>query len=136
MPTALVSKSSKGIVVARSCDGCAAACTIAEGLTNPEEPHAPIAIANVQLVMPKTGQRLFQPPLVPPRVALRAKEDRPLIVVDSMDFESEVVQVTADFRTDQTGRARDEHCFWHELLFLMEARRYLSRPVFYIEGCV
>ncbi len=72
VPTALVSKSSNGIAAARSCDGCAAVCTMSVG-ADVRDQIAVIAgaIADVDSMMVEVLQRPLEPLLIPARVARR-----------------------------------------------------------------
>ena len=74
VPTAFTSKSSKGMLAARSCEGWAAVWMMTAGLSVSTSFSTAGAVANVQLVVREAGQRLPQPLLVPAGVALRAEE--------------------------------------------------------------
>jgi len=75
------------------------------------------AVAHVQLVVREAGQRRLEAALVPPRVAGRAKKNRPLVVVDAVNGVSVRREICADFRADQAGRAGDEEVArrWHRV---------------------
>ena len=113
MPTALVSKSSNGMAAARSWLGWAAVWTIASGLQRlASSASTPGAVADVELVMDEAWELCCQALLVPARVALRAEEDRALVVVDAVNDVTQLAcEITADFRADQAGRAGDEKTF-------------------------
>ena len=74
--------------------------------------HA-IAIADVEFVVDKVGQRLNQTLLVPPRVTGGAKEDRPLVVVDSMDLPSQGVEMRDNLAADEPRGASDKQFAVH-----------------------
>jgi hypothetical protein len=59
------------------------------------------AIPDVEFVMPETFDDLGQANLVPPRAASLAKKDFALIVVESVDAESEAAKTCAHFGSDQ-----------------------------------
>jgi hypothetical protein len=46
--------------------------------------------------------------LIPTSVALRAKKDRPLVVINTMDLPAKGGEMDADFRANQAGGAGDE----------------------------
>ena len=101
MPTAFVSKSSKGREAARSWLGCAAAWTMASGRSSSINRSTPGAVANVQFVVREPLAGAFQPLLVPARVALRAEEIGPHVVVHAMHVPAQSVEMLGHFRADQ-----------------------------------
>ena len=74
VPTAFVSKSSKGIAAARSCDGWAAVCTMAVGRSVAHEPEDAGAIPDVELVVLKALAARCEPLLIPAGIALRSEK--------------------------------------------------------------
>jgi hypothetical protein len=94
VPPAFVSKSSKGIAAARSCDGCAAAWTMAVG-------------------------RTLEAPLIPSRVAGRAEKRCALIVVEAVHVVALPGEVRAHLAADQARRSGDEKhpAYSHEPIF-------------------
>ena len=73
----------------------------------------PGPVAHVHLVMVKARKAVLQPPLVPARVALGAEEDRPLVVVDAMDFEPALAEIQAHLGSDQPVGTGDEDSLGH-----------------------
>ena len=65
------------------------------------------AIANVNFVMSIALNQAFQSLLIPTRVTLRAEKDGSLVIVQSMDFPTELEEVQTDFGSDEAGRAGD-----------------------------
>ena len=60
-------------------------------------------ITDVQFVVGEAGERLLKPPLVPAGVALRAEEDFALVVVHAMHNEIALMEISADFRANESG---------------------------------
>ena len=70
------------------------------------------AVTDVEFVMDESLEGFLQPALIPARVARRAEEDGPLVVVDAVDLIAELLrEMGADLRTDEPGRAGDEDGF-------------------------
>jgi hypothetical protein len=65
-------------------------------------------IADIQFVVREVRERLLKPPFVPAGVALRAKEDFALVVVHAMHGEIAFMEISADFRANESGRAGDQ----------------------------
>src|SRR2546423_14011151 len=63
------------------------------------------AIAHIHFVVNKPGNRFLEAALVPTRVSGGAEENRPLIIVESVNGETLLVQEQADLRSNQTGGA-------------------------------
>ena len=109
MPTALVSKSSKGIAAARSWEGWAAVWMMPAGFSSLTRSSTPWRSRMSSSWWRKFGQSLDQPLLVPAGVPLGAEEDRALVVVDAVDGKPEVVKEGGHLGADQTGGAGDEY---------------------------
>jgi len=62
-----------------------------------------LAVADVELMMTKVWQGLHKPLLAPAGIPLRAEEDRPLVVVDTMDQKALFMEECSDLRADETG---------------------------------
>ena len=69
-----------------------------------------LAVANIYLVMLKSGDRILQSGLIPPRVALRTKKSSTLVVVHPVNGAALTGKKKRDLGTDQAGGASDE-CF-------------------------
>lgn len=70
--------------------------------------HA-LAIPDVQFVVGERGtEPVREAGLAPAGVALRAEEDRALVVIDAMDVSAERGKMDANFGIDEAGRAGDE----------------------------
>ena len=72
--------------------------------------HA-LAIANVEFVVAEVFDQLGETLLVPARVPLRTEENGALVVVDPVDFPSEIGEVETNFRADEAGGTGDEEFF-------------------------
>ena len=86
MPTALVSKSAKGMDAARSWLGCAAVWTMASGLNLLHQVDHALAVADVEFVMHKALDGPLKTMLIPARIALGAEKHGTLIVVDTVNL--------------------------------------------------
>ena len=64
----------------------------------------PRSIPDIQLVMSKIGEALLEAALIPASITLRPEEDRPLIVIETVNLESTLGKETAHLRTDQPIR--------------------------------
>ena len=73
----------------------------------------PGPVAHVDLAMVKARKGVVQPALVPARVALGAEEDRPLVVVDAMDFEPALAEIQTHLGSDQPVGTGDEDSLGH-----------------------
>src|SRR4051812_17370411 len=60
-------------------------------------------------------QLRFEPPLIPTCVAGRAKKYRALVVIDAVNFEAATIEIDANFRANQAGRACNK-CFFHGIV--------------------
>ena len=76
--------------------------------------HA-LAVADVEFVVGERRAEVFREAgLVPAGIALRAEEDRALVVVDAVDVPTELGEVDADFGADESGGTGDEEFFHGE----------------------
>ena len=66
------------------------------------------AITDVQFVVRKVRERLLEPLLVPAGVALRTEEDFALVVVHAMHYEVALMEISADFRANESRRSGDQ----------------------------
>src|ERR1700722_17593733 len=64
--------------------------------------HA-IAVADVEFVMREICERFLHPLFVPACVALRPEKNFALVVVHAMHSETALVEVSTDFRADESG---------------------------------
>ena len=67
-----------------------------------------LAVANIHLVVLKSGDRILQSGLIPPRVALRTKKSSTLVVVHPVNGAALTGKKKRDLGTDQAGGASDE----------------------------
>jgi hypothetical protein len=74
-----------------------------------DEPEHTLSIADIEFVMSETPQRLREPALVPPGVARGSEEDRPLVIIDTMDVPSESVEVRRHFAANQPRRSSNQY---------------------------
>jgi hypothetical protein len=83
----------------------------ADGLQQGEDARA---IADIEFMVNETFELVDQPVLVPTRVALRAEEDRSLIVVHAVDSVSKFArEIDTHFRADEAGGTGYEKSFGH-----------------------
>ncbi len=62
-------------------------------------------------MMTKTCKRSLQSCLVPPRIALRSKEDGALVIVHAVHSPALIMEESTYLRTDQSRRARYQNLF-------------------------
>ena len=60
------------------------------------------AVSNVELMMNKPSHSLDQPLLIEASITLGSKDDRSLIIVDSVNLETPGAKVHASLRADET----------------------------------
>jgi len=71
-----------------------------------------LSVADVELVVDEALEILLEALLIPAGVSLRAKEDRALIVIDSVDLVSKFIgKVVTNLRADEARRTCDEEFF-------------------------
>jgi len=70
-----------------------------------------LAITNIQFVMHEIGKCFDQPILIPASIPLRPEEDRPLIIIDSMNLPTKARKMQTDFRSNEPRRASNEEFF-------------------------
>ena len=63
------------------------------------------AITHIHLMMMEVLKARFKPPLIPTCIAGRTEKHRALIIIDAMDFKATAIEINANFRSNQTGRA-------------------------------
>jgi hypothetical protein len=74
-----------------------------------DEVQQALAVPNIQFMMPEFRDGRLQTSLIPAGITLRAKENRSLVVVYAMDFESLKIEKRANLRTDQPRRTSDQY---------------------------
>jgi Ni,Fe-hydrogenase maturation factor len=83
------------------------------GLEARDEIEDALSIADVEFVVVEVFDQLGQAFLIPTCVALRTEENGALVIVDAMDFPSEIGEVETNLRADEAGRTGNEE-FFHE----------------------
>lgn len=79
------------------------------GLDFPEQIEDALAIADIELVVGEGGAELLgEAGLVPAGIALRAEEDRALVVINAVDVPAERGEMNADFGADEAGGTGNE----------------------------
>ena len=84
------------------------------GLELGDEIEDALAVADVEFVVVEVFDQLGQALLVPAGVTLRSEENGALVVVEAVDFPTEVGEVETNLRADEAGGSSDEKFFHRE----------------------